>query len=135
MNHKFIQVKQAMNEKAFQIAEGMLTVADGIKLAREHNVSVLIINKRNKNDEYGIVLLADIAKQVIVRNRSPERVNLYEIMSKPVLSVSPNMDVRYCARMFERFGIHAAPVIENEKILGIVDYTHMVLAQVVDEKS
>lgn len=135
MNHKFIQVKQAMNEKAFQIAEGMLTVADGIKLAREHNVSVLIINKRNKNDEYGIVLLADIAKQVIVRNRSPERVNLYEIMSKPVLSVSPNMDVRYCARMFERFGIHAAPVIENEKILGIVDYTHMVLAQVVDETS
>ena len=135
MNHKLIQVKQAMNAKAFQIAEGMLTVDEGIKLAREHNVSILIIDKRDENDEYGIVLLADIAKKVIAKDRSPERVNLYEIMAKPVLSVSPNMDVRYCARLFERFGIHAAPVIQNDKILGIVDYTHMVLAQVLDENS
>jgi signal-transduction protein with cAMP-binding, CBS, and nucleotidyltransferase domain len=119
-----------MQSDSFQFSDGMVTVAQGIKLAKEHNVSAIIINKRHDDDEYGLVLLADIAKQVIARDRSPERVNLYEIMSKPILSVKPSMDVRYCVRLFERFGVHTAPVIENDKIVGMVDYTSMVLTQI-----
>ncbi|MFT7005821.1 MAG: putative transcriptional regulator [Colwellia sp.] len=130
MNHKLVQVKDAMTTDNYQFADGMMTVAEGIKLAKEHNVSVLIINKRNAQDEYGLVMLADIAKEVIAKDRSPDRVNLYEIMAKPLISVLPDMDVRYCARLFERFSIHLAPVIENKDIIGMVDYTNMVLSQV-----
>lgn len=133
MSHKVVQVREAMNRSAFQLADGMLTVAEGIKLAKEHKVDTLIINKRNEHDEYGIVLLADIAKQVIAKDRSPERINLYEIMAKPALSVKPKMDVRYCARLFERYSIHTAPVIEDDEILGMVDYTSMVLNYVSEE--
>ncbi|MFT5755469.1 MAG: putative transcriptional regulator [Alteromonadaceae bacterium] len=130
MKTKKTFVKDAMQSDSFQFSDGMVTVAQGIKLAKEHNVSAIIINKRHDDDEYGLVLLADIAKQVIARDRSPERVNLYEIMSKPILSVKPSMDVRYCVRLFERFGVHTAPVIENDKIVGMVDYTSMVLTQI-----
>ena len=130
MSHKLIQIKDAMKSDNYQFADGMLTVAEGITLAKKHNVSALIINKRNELDEYGLVMLGDIAKQVIAKDRSPERVNLYEIMSKPIFSVPPGMDVRYCARLFERFGVHTAPVVECGKVLGMVDYTSMVLAQV-----
>jgi predicted transcriptional regulator len=130
MTHKLVQVKDAMTTDNYQFADGMMTVAEGIKLAKEHNVSVLIINKRNAQDEYGLVMLADIAKEVIAKDRSPDRVNLYEIMAKPLISVLPDMDVRYCARLFERFSIHLAPVIENKDIIGVVDYTNMVLSQV-----
>lgn len=132
MNHKKIQVRDAMSNDSYHFTDGMVTVAEGIKLAKEHNVAALIINKRNEHDEYGLVMLADIAKQVIAKDRSPERVNLYEIMAKPLLSVSPTMDVRYCVRLFERFGVHIAPVIENDEILGMVDYTSMVLSQLDD---
>ncbi|MEW6990856.1 CBS domain-containing protein [Colwelliaceae bacterium 6441] len=128
MSHKIIKVKEAMTENAFQFADGMLTVAEGIRIAQEHNVKAIVINKRDENDEYGLVMLADIAKQVIAKDRSPERVNLYEIMAKPLLTVPSSMDVRYCARLFERFGVNTAPVIENHKIVGMVDYTDMVLA-------
>jgi predicted transcriptional regulator len=130
MTHKLVQVRDAMTTDNYQFAEGMMTVAEGIKLAKKHNVSVLIINKRNAQDEYGLVMLADIAKEVIAKDRSPDRVNLYEIMAKPLISVLPDMDVRYCARLFERFSIHLAPVIENKDIIGMVDYTNMVLSQV-----
>jgi len=129
MSHNLIQVKNAMNLNNFQFVEGKLTVAEGIRVAKEHNVSILIINKRNDNDEYGMVMLADIAKRVLAKNRSPERVNLYEIMAKPLISVPPTMDVRYCSRLFENFGIHTAPVVENHTIIGMVDYTSMVLAE------
>ncbi|WP_440873736.1 CBS domain-containing protein [Thalassotalea sp. PLHSN55] len=130
MNHKLVLVKDAMNENSFYFADGMLTVAEGIQIAKEHNVSALIINKRHDHDEYGMVMLSDIAKHVVAKDRSPERTNLYEIMAKPLLSVSPDMDVRYCARLFEQFGLTCAPVIQNEEVLGMVDYTHMVLAQI-----
>lgn len=127
MNHKLVQVKDVMSTDSYQYTDGMVTVAEGIKLAKKHNVTSLIINKRHKHDEFGLVLLSDIAKQVIAKDRSPERVNLYEIMSKPLLSVSPEMDIRYCARLFENFGINSAPVIEDKEVLGVVNYTNMVL--------
>jgi predicted transcriptional regulator len=129
MNHKLVQVKDAMTTDNYQFADGMMTVAEGIKLAKEHNVTALIINKRNAHDEYGLVLLADIAKEVLAKDRSPDRVNLYEIMAKPLVSVAPNMDVRYCARLFERFKIHLAPVVEDNEIIGMVDYINMVFSQ------
>jgi hypothetical protein len=37
------------------------------------------------------------------------------------------MDVRYCARLFEKFGLAYAPVIENESVLGLVGYRELVL--------
>lgn len=132
MSHKLVQVKDAMEQNSFHFADGMLTVEDGMKIAKEHNVSALIIDKRNEHDEYGMVMLADIAKNVIAKDRSAARTNLYEIMAKPLISVSPDMDVRYCARLFEQFGLHTAPVIKNDEVLGMVNYTNMVLALVED---
>jgi len=129
MSHKLVQVKDVMTTDNYQFADGMMTVAEGIKLAKEHNVTALIINKRNAQDEYGLVMLADIAKEVLAKDRSPDRVNLYEIMAKPLMSVLPEMDVRYCARLFERFSIHLAPVVENKEVIGMVDYTNMVFSQ------
>ncbi|HGX93137.1 MAG TPA: CBS domain-containing protein, partial [Candidatus Tenderia sp.] len=49
------------------------------------------------------------------------------IMSKPVVGVDPGMDIRYCARLFDRFGLSRAPVIECGKVVGVVSYTDMVL--------
>ena len=133
MSHKLVQVKDAMTTDSYQFTDGMVTVAEGIKLAKQHNVSAFIINRRHEKDEFGLVLLSDIAKQVIAKDRSPERVNLYEIMAKPLLSVSPEMDVRYCARLFENFGINTAPVVENQQVLGLVNYTNMVLTLLGDD--
>jgi predicted transcriptional regulator len=129
MSQKLVQVKDAMTTTNYQFADGMMTVAEGIKLVKDHNASVLFINKRDAEDEYGLVMIADIAKEVLAKDRSPDRVNLYEIMAKPLISVAPEMDVRYCARLFERFRIHLAPVIENKEVIGLVDYTSMVFSQ------
>jgi len=87
----------------------------------------LIIDKRHDDDEYGIVLLSDIARDVLSADRAPERVNVYEVMSKPAVGVDPEMDIRYCARLFQRLGFSYAPVIDNGKVLGIVGYTDLVL--------
>ncbi|MGF1739080.1 CBS domain-containing protein [Photobacterium satsumensis] len=125
-NDTLVRVRDVMMD-TFAIVEGLTTVAEAIRIAKRKQIKALIVNKRNDDDEYGIVLMNDIAKNVLALDRSPERTNIYEIMTKPALSVSATMDVRYCARLFERFGISRAPVIESGKIIGMVSYNNIVL--------
>jgi len=123
-----IRVRDVMKQN-YNRVEGTDTVQSALQKMEHHDSHVLIVNKRDDNDEYGLVLLADIAKKVIAKDRSPERVNLYEIMSKPVISVRADMDIRYCARLFDRFGLHIAPVVEDDcgKLIGTVSYNDIVL--------
>ena len=106
----------------------MLTVAEAMKQMKYPETRTLIVDKRSPDDEYGVVMFRDIARQVLGQDRSPDRVNIYEIMSKPVIAVDPLMDVRYCTRLFDRFGLSRAPVIDgNKDIVGLVSYTDIVM--------
>ncbi|KLV05335.1 CBS domain-containing protein [Photobacterium ganghwense] len=125
-NDKVVRVRDVMMN-TYAMVEGLTTVAEAIRIAKRRQIKALIVDKRHEDDEYGIVLMNDIAKKVLALDRSPERTNVYEIMTKPALSVSADMDVRYCARLFERFGISRAPVIEDGEIRGMVSYNNIVL--------
>lgn len=125
-DRKLTRVRDVMKTK-YDLVDGMMTVKDALVKMQHVETKCLIVDKRHADDEYGIVLLSDIAKQVLAQDRSAARVNVYEVMSKPVISVDPSMDIRYCARMFNKFGLSRAPVIEGGKLLGIVSFTDMVL--------
>ena len=107
--------------------DGKLDVLSALKIMKKVGATSLIVKRRDEDDEHGMLLFSDVAKKVIAKNRAPERVNVYEIMAKPVLTVRPEMDIRYCARLFDNFGISHAPVVENDKIVGIVSYYLLVL--------
>jgi predicted transcriptional regulator len=119
-------VQQIMRQD-FTSVEGSIDVMEAMRIMKRVGATCLIVNKRDEQDEYGMLLFSDIAKQVIAKDRAPERVNVYEIMAKPVITVRPDMNIRYCARLFEKFGISHAPVVENESIIGIVSYYLLVL--------
>lgn len=121
-----ISVRDVMKTN-FDAVDGMTTVADALSRMEHTETKCLIVNKRDDNDEYGMVMLSDISEKVLSVDRAPERVNIYEIMSKPVITVAPDMDIRYCARLFARFQLSRAPVVENGKVLGIVSHTDMVI--------
>ena len=126
MEKKLIRVRDIMRTR-FEFVERKETVRSALAKMEKTRARALIVDKRNADDEYGIVVLADIAKLVLAIDKSPDRVNVYEIMSKPVVQVSPDMDIRYCARLFERFGLERAPVVEAGKIVGMVSYHVLVL--------
>ena len=123
---KIIRVRDVMKFEV-DVVDGMLTVTEALKSMKYPDTRTLIVDKRHDDDEYGVVMFRDMAKKVLGRDHSPNRVNIYEIMSKPVISVHPEMDIRYCTRLFDRFGLSRAPVLEDHKILGLVSYTDIVL--------
>jgi len=125
-DRKLIRVREIMKSE-FDMVDGLDTVATALQHMQHTETKCLIVNKRHDDDEYGLVLISDIAKHVLAEDRAPDRVNIYEIMAKPVVSVDPDMDIRYCARLLDRFGLSRIPVIEDKKVVGIVSYTDLVL--------
>lgn len=129
--NKVIRVREVMKQQ-FDIIDGRVTVMEALRTMKHVETKSLIVDKRHDDDEYGMVLISDIAREVLAKDRSPDRINVYEIMSKPLLPVDPDMDIRYCARYFEKFDLSRAPVVENRKIIGIISFTDMVLKGLVN---
>lgn len=125
MSRKVIRVKDVMRERHLEL-EGLANVAEALEMMKKNNAEIIIVKKRTEHDAFGIVLLSDIVKKVLAKDKSPSRVQVYEIMSKPVIPVDPELDVRYCARLFDRFGFSNAPVITNGEVVGIVSYSELV---------
>ncbi len=128
---KWGRVRDCMKEEVTEV-DGRIDVLSAMQIMKKEGTTSLIVRRRDEGDEYGMLSFADIAKKVIGKDRAPERVNVYEIMAKPVLTVRPDMHIRYCARMFENFGINHAPVEENGKIVGMVSYYRLVLYGLTD---
>jgi predicted transcriptional regulator len=122
----YIPVSQIMR-KEVTFVNGRTDVFEALRIMKKVKATCLIVEKRSEQDEYGMLVFSDVAKEVLAKDRAPERVNVYEIMAKPIIPVRPDMDVRYCARLFNNFGISHAPVIENDEVLGIVSYYLLVL--------
>ena len=126
------KVRDCMRKDVTEV-DGKLDVLSALKVMKKVGATSLIVKRRDEYDEYGLLLFSDIAKKVIGKDRAPERVNVYEVMAKPVLSVRPDMEIRYCARLFENFSISHAPVVEHGKIVGIVSFYLLVLHSIMPD--
>ncbi|CAC9446143.1 CBS domain protein [uncultured Gammaproteobacteria bacterium] len=109
------------------IINSKCTVQNALRNMKHKKTKMLIVDKAHEHDEYGVVLIADIAAKVIAKGRSPDRVNAYEVMTKPAISVHPDMEIRYCAKLLTRLNLSRCPVLDNGKIVGMVSLTNIVL--------
>ncbi len=123
-----LRVRDAMTTSVRTI-EAMATVADAIQAMREAGVSSLVVERRDDADEFALLVVSDVAREVFAKNRAADRVNVYEIMSKPVLTVPADMLVKYAVRLLVRFDLSRALVVgERREPVGIITLRDMVLS-------
>jgi CBS domain-containing protein len=67
---------------------------------------------------------------VVAEDRAAERTNVYEVMTKPVLTLDCDMDIKYAIRLLARFGISRALVTSDGTLAGLVTMRDMVLRYV-----
>ena len=128
MNQRLqMPVQDVMTAEVHSI-DGLATVAEAMALMQKHGVSSLAVNRRDETDEVGMLVVSDIARNVIAPNRSPDRVNVYEIMSKPVVTLPSDMLARYAVRLLVRFDISRAIVVDHDRNpVGIVTLRDLVI--------
>lgn len=133
MTDSILKVSDVMSTSV-HIIEATATVHDAIGEMQRAGASSLVVNRRDAHDEYGLVTVTDVAREVIAQNRSADRVNVYEIMSKPVISVSADMQTKYAIRLLVRFGVSRTLVIDDARTpVGIVTLRDLVLRHGPDE--
>lgn len=125
MSPSYTPVRQMMTGHPMLI-DGMATVQEALETMYRHNVSSLIINRRYDGDEYGILVIPDIAQRLIALDKSAERTNVYEIMTKPVLTIEADMDIKYAIRLLQRFALSRALVLDRGDLCGIVTLRDLV---------
>jgi CBS domain-containing protein len=105
--------------KNVPLVKGSATVAEAIKLMRLKGLGALIVDIRDPDDAYGIVTQTDIVYKVVAYGKDPNKMRVHEIMTKPCITVNPDLAVEYVARLFANTRIRVAPVIQGG-LLGMV---------------
>ena len=127
---RILRVSDIMRTEVHTI-DGLATVSEAMAVMRRDHVSSLVVPRRDSDDEFGLILVSDIARKVIAENRAPERVNVYEVMSKPVLTLPSEMQARYAVRLLVRFGVSRAVVVDHDRNpVGIATLRELVLGHV-----
>jgi CBS domain-containing protein len=114
---------QDVMSKNVVFVDGRKTVAAAIKMMRKEGVSSMIVKNRSQEDAYGIVTRKDVVNKVVDPGKDPAKVKVYEIMTKPLIMVSPGLALKYCARLMHHTGIRRAPVFDGKNIIGMLSNT------------
>ena len=133
MSDKAMATVSSVMTSQVTMIDGLAPVQEAIELMRAQGISSLVIDRRHEGDEFGLVVVADIAREVIGQDRSAARTNVYEIMSKPVLTVASDMDIKYAIRLLDRFDLSRALVVEAGRLVGLVTLRDMVLRYMQDD--
>ena len=117
---------QDLMHKGVETIGGSATAAEALKKMRGNKVSSLLVERRDNGDAWGIVTKKDIVTKVI--DPGPSRRNLsttkvYEIASKPLVTVSPGLAIKYCVRLMSKAGVTRAPVFDGKEVIGILSFT------------
>jgi CBS domain-containing protein len=106
--------------------DGIATVREALQRMRDRHIKSLVVNRRHPDDAYGIITLYDIVNKVVTQGRRLEMTNVYEVMNKPLITVSQGLAVKYAARLMSQFDVKRAVIIEHGELIGIVSMQDIV---------
>jgi len=128
MSAPVVRVRDVMYKEVLSI-DGMASAKEAAAMMRSSKVTELLVAKRSDDDAWGIVTVMDLIKSVMVPGRDAETVFVYEIMTKPVITIPAGMDIRYAIRLIQRIGIHRAPVEHMGEIVGMITLSSLIMDQ------
>jgi CBS domain-containing protein len=100
------------------------TVFEAIQLMSEKNVGALLVTEQDKL--IGIVSERDYTRKVALKGRTSKDLHVRDIISEKVVSVTPQNTVEECMRLMTENRVRHLPVLDGEKIIGVVSIGDLV---------
>lgn len=98
-----------------------ITVAQAARMMSSQNISCVVVMHRE--EAVGIMTEKDVLKRVVALHRDPGTTPVAEVMSRPLVTSTPDHSILCVSRMMDRMHIHRLVVKENKQVCGIVSQT------------
>ena len=102
------------------------SINTAIKTMQEFGVSSLVVERNDDTDAFGMITMKDIVEACMSEIEADVEALLVEsIMSKPVISVNPDLAISHCYQMMRMMGVRRMPVVDNKELVGILSSTDL----------
>lgn len=98
----------------------MATVREAMKTMRVEGTRFLVVERQGPNDAYGIISFTSILRTIVAEEGDIDLINVYDICVKPAISVHPDMDVKYVARMMINQSFRRLLVVRDNELAGAI---------------
>jgi CBS domain-containing protein len=99
-------------------------VTDALATMRRRYISSVLVSKSAASPEFGILTSTDISDKIVAAGRDPATVSVAEIMTSPLMTVSPDMSIQECAKIMSENHFHHLPVLDKSgNVIGMISAT------------
>jgi len=99
------------------------TVRELINMMDMKGVRSVIVERTSENDAYGIVTYSNILEAIYSNDGDMDLLNVYDIASKPMVQIVPDLDIRYAAQLMINQRIKHLSVTWEGKLTGVISMT------------
>ena len=128
-----VRVRQLLRQKGAEVwsVDAEEPVLEAIQIMADKHIGALPVTRNG--ELVGVVSERDYARKVILLGRSSAETPVWQIMSSPVVTVTPEQDVRQCMQLMTDRRIRHLPVMEDGRMIGMISIGDLVRA-VIDEQ-
>ena len=119
MNPKELRVKDIMRTEIQAVTKDMTLVA-AATMMRDNKVSSLVVEPEDDRDGYGIITRKDIVDALIEASLGGAFQLVEDVMTKPAITINPDMSIYNCQQMMRMIGVRRLPVVEGNDLKGIL---------------
>jgi CBS domain-containing protein len=124
-------VEGIMSKPAITV-DAQTRVLNALDLMKQQNIASLVVKPSGPDDSYGILTKRDIVTKLVARDLDPHNLFVAEIMSKPVIKISPKATLRECSILMSKANVRRLPVFDGDRLVGIISDTD--IFQCVEER-
>lgn len=125
------KILESKGNKIFSVTP-FTTVYHALEIMVEKNISSLVVVENEKL--IGIFSEKDYARKVILKGKSSRETPIRDIMSDNVITVTPDDTIDECMMLMTGKFIRHLPVVENDKLIGIVSIGDVVKYIIEEQK-
>ena len=108
------------------------TAYKAMEIMAEKNIGVLLVI--NEGNVVGIVSERDLARNVILKDLSPQKIPVEHLMTKDIYCVTQDKSVEECMGSMTTAHCRHMPVFENNKLTGIITFGDIVKALLLEQE-
>ncbi|MBK1734642.1 histidine kinase [Halorhodospira abdelmalekii] len=106
----------------------LATIRAAMREMKRHRVKSLVVEKRNTHDAFGIITYTNILRTIVAEEGDIDLINVYDICSKPVITVPAEMDLKHVARLMVLQSIRRIVVLNDNELAGLITMNDIVSA-------